>query len=119
VGHGWDDPNWDDGYADTAPVDAFPLDISPYGVIGMAGNVTEWVSDAEDFHYYERSPEVNPQGPVPSEGSSWVTRGGSWRMDALGTRTGARYGTGQPDEMYGSLGIRCVRSVTPRAEPTP
>jgi formylglycine-generating enzyme required for sulfatase activity len=62
AGDGWDDLNWNDGYADTAPVDAFPLDISPYGAIGMAGNVTEWVSDAQDCHYYEHSPEANPAG---------------------------------------------------------
>jgi len=33
-----------DGYTWWAPVDAFPLDRSPYGVIGMAGNVSEWTS---------------------------------------------------------------------------
>ena len=31
-----------DGYTWWAPVDAFPTDRSPYGVIGMAGNVSEW-----------------------------------------------------------------------------
>jgi len=31
-----------DGFTWWAPVDAFPDDRSPYGVIGMAGNVSEW-----------------------------------------------------------------------------
>jgi len=31
-----------DGYTWWAPVDALPSDRSPYGVIGMAGNVSEW-----------------------------------------------------------------------------
>jgi len=31
-----------DGYTWWAPVDALPTDCSPFGVIGMAGNVSEW-----------------------------------------------------------------------------
>ena len=33
-----------DGYIQWCPVDAIPADKSPYGVIGMAGNVSEWTA---------------------------------------------------------------------------
>jgi formylglycine-generating enzyme required for sulfatase activity/CheY-like chemotaxis protein len=33
-----------DGFEKWSPVDAFAGDLSPYGVIGMAGNVSEWTS---------------------------------------------------------------------------
>jgi hypothetical protein len=35
-----DDP--DDGYLNLAPVGSFPEDVSPYGVVDMGGNVSEW-----------------------------------------------------------------------------
>ena len=33
-----------DGFFGCCPVNAIPADVSPYGVIGMAGNVSEWTS---------------------------------------------------------------------------
>lgn len=38
-------PNDKDGFHALAPVDAFLKDRSPFGVIGMAGNIAEWCSD--------------------------------------------------------------------------
>ena len=35
------------GLGDTSPRNQFPSDKSPYGVIGMAGNVAEWTSSTE------------------------------------------------------------------------
>ncbi|MBK9264229.1 MAG: SUMF1/EgtB/PvdO family nonheme iron enzyme [Polyangiaceae bacterium] len=34
-----------DGFPYLAPVDSFPEDASPYGVMGMGGNASEWTSD--------------------------------------------------------------------------
>ncbi len=66
----------DDGYGVLAPVGSFPGDISPYGVIDMAGNVSEWVHDWSDRDYYSRSPKRNPKGP--EEGIMRTLRGGNW-----------------------------------------
>ena len=38
-----------DGYIQWSPVDAIPADRSPYGVIGMAGNVSEWTGSWDDL----------------------------------------------------------------------
>jgi formylglycine-generating enzyme required for sulfatase activity/ActR/RegA family two-component response regulator len=37
-----------DGYIAWSPVDAIPSDESPYGVIGMAGNVSEWTGSWDE-----------------------------------------------------------------------
>jgi formylglycine-generating enzyme required for sulfatase activity len=55
-----------DGYKRWAPVDAIRGDRSPYGVAGMAGNVSEWTSS------FDTDPQFS-SGKLP------VIRGGNWR----------------------------------------
>lgn len=57
------------------PVGSLPAAVSPYGVMNMAGNVAEWVSDWYDPQYYQNSPAKNPTGP--ETGFYKVVRGGS------------------------------------------
>jgi len=47
-----------DGYVKWAPVDAMDEDVSPYGVVGMAGNVSEW-TESRDM-----APRLNTEVPV-------------------------------------------------------
>jgi formylglycine-generating enzyme required for sulfatase activity len=57
-----------DGYSYWAPVDAFKGDKSPSGVLGMAGNVSEWTSTWIDH------PEI-PDKKIPiSRGASFATK---------------------------------------------
>jgi formylglycine-generating enzyme required for sulfatase activity len=58
-----------DGHAGWAPVDAFSnSDRSPYGVVGMAGNVSEW-TDSTMLH-----PEVLDQQAPVLRGGSYAIR---------------------------------------------
>jgi formylglycine-generating enzyme required for sulfatase activity len=41
-----------DGFVWWAPVDAIKTDKSPFGVIGMAGNVSEWTDSWDEAHTY-------------------------------------------------------------------
>ncbi len=84
------DPFVDDGYELTAPVGLYPDGASPYGLMDMAGNVKEIVSDWWSLEPYGTdSPRYNPQGPEESCCSKRV-RGGSWGFGKFSLRTTQR-----------------------------
>ncbi len=91
---------------DTSRVGSYPSGASPYGVMDMAGNVWEWVSDWYDGGYYSVSPATNPQGPTT--GTYRVLRGGSWYSDG-GVRSAYRC-YDDPGYWVVCYGFRCVRS---------
>jgi len=55
-----------DGYSTTAPIGSIEAGASWVGVMDLAGNVWEWVSDRYDFHYYnsQAAGSINPTGPI-------------------------------------------------------
>jgi len=57
------------------------LDVSPYGVVDMAGNVSEWVADFYSKEYYRSAVNWrNPLGPmVTGFVKLKVIRGASWK----------------------------------------
>jgi eukaryotic-like serine/threonine-protein kinase len=69
---------------DTAAVGSYPKGASPFGILDMAGNVWEWVSDFYSQTYYRESPAENPLGPetAGANGLRMSLRGGSW-MDGV------------------------------------
>ncbi len=93
----------DDGYVTTAPVGKFPA--NPLGLHDMSGNVSEWVSDWLDPHYYRYSPKDSPKGPRPLDHK--VMRGGGWNNTAGFARTSNRAGL-LPHFRSDGLGLRCV-----------
>ncbi len=64
-GNEWDPANivLGDPFVDPVPVCSNPSGASPYGVLNMADNAGEWVSDWYDEGYYAVSLSHNPQGP--------------------------------------------------------
>jgi formylglycine-generating enzyme required for sulfatase activity len=83
----------------TRPVDA-PGDTTPEGVLGLAGNVSEWVSD-------NWRPRLEP-GLAGAAGTRTV-RGGSWNRSPSAAsntfRTGADFNESYRD---GGIGFRCA-----------
>ena len=71
----------DDGWSATSPVGLFPAGASPYGVLDMSGNTTQWVYDLAGP--YSPEPQVNSMGPTGgSDRSLRVMRGGFWIASA-------------------------------------
>jgi formylglycine-generating enzyme required for sulfatase activity len=100
-----------DGFEYTAPVGSFPGGASPYGVMDMAGNVLEWVTDWYSRDYYSISPKSNPKGP--SSGRYRVHRGGSWDNIEINLRTVNRIRAGiYPVNRFNFLGFRCAKDIT-------
>ncbi len=94
----------------TVPVTSFPLGASPFGVLNMAGNVAEWVSDWYDPRFYGR-PEAGIANPTgPSSGTEKVVRGGSWDALPFFARTVHRQ-SHDPNDPQAWIGFRCVEDA--------
>lgn len=114
------------GRGGTSPVTEFAQDISPWGVLGMAGNVSEWVSDWY-FKGYNGLGTLNPTGPPnqPLAEPFRVGRGGSFQSMASYARAGQRLDV-PPATVQAWLGFRCVAdaagavpAMTPTLAETP
>jgi len=124
----WGDTRPDGSYAnfnyavgDTTRVGSFPSGASVFGVLDMAGNVAEWVSDLYDAKYYTLGNVLNPTGPVgKTDEFMRVVRGGHWgdswkmlrvssRASMMGPNPNVQVGT---DRWFGdsapSVGFRCA-----------
>jgi eukaryotic-like serine/threonine-protein kinase len=85
-------------------VNQYPRGASPYGVLDMAGNTWDWVSDWYQSDYYSVSPSTNPTGPA--SGERRVHRGGAWYNFAQQVQVTYRF-SNPPDSAFGSVGFRC------------
>jgi formylglycine-generating enzyme required for sulfatase activity len=96
-----------DGYTYTAPVGVFPSGASPDGILDLAGNVAEYVTDRATLPLapHPAGVWVSPSGP--SQGPGHVAHGGSWREPSWRLRATARRFIPE-DERPEDVGFRCV-----------
>ncbi|HEY1236174.1 MAG TPA: SUMF1/EgtB/PvdO family nonheme iron enzyme [Candidatus Binatia bacterium] len=90
-----------------ARVGSYGNDRSPFGILDLAGNVTEWVAD----WFSESFPEDDVRNPTgPDSGTSKVLRGASWYepADRLGV---TRRWHANPSTRNNGIGFRCARDV--------
>jgi len=99
--------NYSNCVANTEPVGSHPEGASPYGVLDMAGNASEWVADWYAENYYQDSPTENPTGPTG--GTVRVVRGGAWFDTDWLLRTTTRI-SNNPATRDSYNGIRCVKT---------
>ena len=88
----------------TAPTGGVAAGASPYGLLDMAGNVAEWVSDDFDVGYYLGSPASDPQGPAAT--GKAVLRGGSFSSLPVDVRASARV---EQTAANDGTGFRCAK----------
>ena len=98
--------NFANCYETTSNVEAFlSTGASPYGLLDMAGNTFEWVSDWYDESYYGSSPLANPTGP--ESGQYRVVRGSSFETSANQTASAIRR-FNEPGDSERDTGFRCA-----------
>jgi len=90
---------------DTTAVGSYPQGASAFGVLDMAGNVWEWVSDYFSADYYANSQIENPLGATI--GPERVVRGGGWFNNRTFLRSSSR-GYDLPFYSGSDLGFRCA-----------
>ena len=97
----------EDGQGRAVSVFARPKDESEFGVVGLAGNVSEWTAD-----WYRAYPMND--SPESQYGETYkVVRGGSFRSKSIFARTAFR-GFRKPDLPADDIGLRCARSGAAR-----
>ncbi|MEN8154121.1 MAG: formylglycine-generating enzyme family protein [Acidobacteriota bacterium] len=95
----------DDGHKYLSPVISFHEGASPYGVINMAGNISEWVRDWYNENYYSKNISKDPKGP--SYGKYKVIRGGSYIDFDFSLSVSARDKI-DPESREGYVGFRII-----------
>jgi len=96
-----------DGFVDAAPVNSFTIGQSPYGILNMAGNVSEWLLDWYQRDFYRLSPRKNPKHVSSATNLNGITRGGGWKSDIFDLRT-TRREKKLRNRAYQDVGFRIV-----------
>jgi eukaryotic-like serine/threonine-protein kinase len=110
------DPSWacmrlsHSGKPRPVPVGSYPIDCSPYGVLGMAGNMGDWTIGA----YREEGPVLDGnRAVIRTDGDGWrehVVMGGSWNATERYLRSSSR-GSFEMRHRAHMIGFRLCRSL--------
>lgn len=83
---------------------------NPFGLFDIYGNVWEWIYDAYDGTFYERSSGVDPVNTPGLIAPRRVIRGGGWFAVVSDLRSANR-GWARPGAQNEKLGFRIVREI--------
>ncbi|GIL12723.1 MAG: hypothetical protein BroJett038_14430 [Chloroflexota bacterium] len=114
-------PRVDPALDGSEPVGTYPQGASAYGMLDMAGNVAEWVSDWYSAAFYTQQAQspsaiINPTGPVA--GTEKVVRGGSWDAVPFFARSVHRQSF-DPASQALWIGFRCAADLNTGAQVLP
>lgn len=107
-----DDVAWTNRNADNVPHVPGTRDANAWGVYDMHGNLWEWCWDWYDAAFYETrpNPDVDPRGPLTSDITDKVIRGGSYLDGPVLCTSSARDGASMTNGNF-NLGFRVVRKT--------
>ncbi len=96
------------------PIGCYPGGASVYGVLDLAGNVSEWVADWYNWSGYTELPAENPVGQGPQwnhvvRGSSWYEPFGAADQAEEHSRCSSRNSAHVAHDPR--VGFRCARSL--------
>ena len=84
-----------------------PMDLSPYGVMDLAGNVSEWVNDFYSATRLITDTElINPIGPI--SGNMHTIKGGSFLSSLPESESFTFYRRGAAPDTTDNYGFRCA-----------
>ncbi|MEP6757326.1 MAG: SUMF1/EgtB/PvdO family nonheme iron enzyme, partial [Chthonomonadales bacterium] len=94
----------------TKPVGSFPGGASPYGLLEMAGNVSNWCSGWFESKFNGKHVRLDRNGETLSVGDNRfrVSRGGSWYFCVPVVFQVAYREICLPEEVSSTMGFRCV-----------
>lgn len=117
------DPSWccnrlsHQGSPQVVGIDQFPTDQSPYGVMGMGGNIAEWCLDPHEddvSHYhsaYLSKADIEKMLAIPPHSIvARTAKGGAWDDGPMFCRSAVRH-RGVSSYRRASLGFRLCRSI--------
>ncbi|HSD83740.1 MAG TPA: SUMF1/EgtB/PvdO family nonheme iron enzyme, partial [Anaerolineae bacterium] len=98
------------------PIGSYLAGASPYGVLDLVGNASEWVEDWYNWGDYKDLPSQNPRNLGPPwnhclRGTPWFDPYGSTSWTQEMSRCSARNSSHETQDPR--VGFRCARSVTP------
>ena len=95
------------------PVESRPADVSPYGVLGMGGNVQEWTADwlSQDYSALSAREPVGPAAADARFPTYKIVRGGYFDMGPR--RISWRSFAPKTTRSVGRIGFRCASSSAP------
>ncbi len=97
------------GIGDTTPVDKYPAGASPYGVLDMSGNVSEWTRSLIKPYPYDPQ---DGREDLAADGTR-ILRGGSWPLNPDSARASSRYDGDIPVRRSSNVGFRVVCLSSP------
>ncbi len=101
------------GVRSLRPIGSYPEGASPYGIMDLVGNASEWVADWYNWNGYWDWPARNPMGTQPPwnrsvRGSAWYDPNGSAGWVQAQSRCSARNSSHETRDPR--TGFRCARS---------
>lgn len=111
-----DEPRFENAHIDgEAPLSVFskPMDSSPYGVRGMAGNVSEWMAEKNPVAVSCRPGGKHGLGHGPgAQRICAIIKGNNWSSALPHMTKAAHYLWDYTDSVAEFVGFRCARSAS-------